>query len=81
MSRENLFDVWDDTPNNGEIRTAVSEFSNRRSAGASRMRAEHLKEWLQGMRKEEESEGANTTAGDKSTARSHRSPRQPPRMS
>ena len=41
---ENLFDVRDDTPNDGEIRTAVSEFSNRRSAGASRMRAEHLKE-------------------------------------
>ena len=29
------------------------------------MRAEHLKGWLLGMRKEEESEGANTTAGDK----------------
>ena len=29
------------------------------------MRAEHLKGWLQGMKKEEESEGANTTAGDR----------------
>ncbi len=29
------------------------------------MRVEHLKNWLQGMRKEEESEGVNTTAGDK----------------
>ena len=29
------------------------------------MRAEHLKGWLQGMREEEESEGANTTAADK----------------
>ncbi len=29
------------------------------------MRAEHLKGWLQGMRNEEESEGVNTTAGDK----------------
>ena len=38
---ENLFDVRDDTPTNGEIRTAVSELSNGRSAGASRMRAEH----------------------------------------
>jgi hypothetical protein len=28
------------------------------------MRVEHLKEWLQGMRQEEESEGANTIAGD-----------------
>jgi hypothetical protein len=62
---ENLFDVQDDTPTNGEIRTAVLELSNGRGAGASRMRAEHLKGWLQGMRKEEESEGANTTAGDK----------------
>jgi hypothetical protein len=29
------------------------------------MRAEHLKDWLQGMRKEENSEGMNTTAGDR----------------
>jgi hypothetical protein len=28
------------------------------------MRAEHLKEWLQGMRQEEELEGVNTIAGD-----------------
>jgi hypothetical protein len=62
---ENLFDVRDDTPTDGEIRTAVLELSNGRSAGASRMRAEHLKDSLQGMRKEEESQGANTTAGDK----------------
>jgi hypothetical protein len=41
---ENLFDVRDDTPTDGEIRTAVSELSNGRSAGASQMRAEHLKD-------------------------------------
>jgi hypothetical protein len=62
---ENLFDVRDDTPTDGEIRTAVSELSNGRSAGASQMRAEHLKFWLQGMMDEEESEGTNTTSGDK----------------
>jgi hypothetical protein len=62
---ENLFDVQDDTPTDGKIRTAVSELSYGRSAGASQMRAEHLKDWLQGMREEEESEGANTTSGDK----------------
>ena len=62
---ENLVDVRDDTPTDGEIRTAVSELSNGRSAGASQMRAEHLKFWLQGMREEEESEGTNTTSGDK----------------
>jgi hypothetical protein len=61
---KNLFDVRDETPTDGEIRTAVSELSTGRSAGSSQMRAEHLKEWLQRMRQEEESEGANTTAGD-----------------
>jgi hypothetical protein len=63
--RENLFDVQDDTPTDGEIRTAILELSNGRSAGESWMRAKHLKAWLQGMKKEEESEGVNTTAGDK----------------
>ncbi len=29
------------------------------------MKTEHLKDWLQGMRKEEESESVNTTTGDK----------------
>jgi hypothetical protein len=49
LVRENLFDVWDDMPTDGEIRTAVSELSSGRSAGGSQMRAEHLKDWLQGV--------------------------------
>jgi hypothetical protein len=61
---ENLFDVWDETPTDGEIQIAVSELSNGHSAGASQMRAEHLKEWLQGMRQEEELEGVNTIASN-----------------
>jgi hypothetical protein len=61
---KNLFDVQDNTPIDGKICAAVSELSNRRSAGASWMRAEHLKEWLQGMKREEELEDINTIAGN-----------------
>ena len=39
-------EIWDDRPTNGEIRAAVAELTNGRSAGASRMQAEHLKELL-----------------------------------
>ena len=40
--------IRDDTPDEGEIRAAVAELTNGRSAGVSRMRAEHLKGWLKG---------------------------------
>ena len=61
------FDVMDDTPSDGEVRVAVAELTNGRSAGASRMRAEHLMDWLQGMREEEDPDSGalNATAGDK----------------
>ena len=36
-------DIRDDTPTDGEIRVTVAELTNGRSAGVSRMRAEHLK--------------------------------------
>ena len=36
--------IRDDMPTNGKIRVAVAEQTNGRSAGASRMRAEHLNE-------------------------------------
>ena len=45
-------EIRDDTPTNGKIRVAVAELTNGRSAGASRMQAEHLKEWLQGVQLE-----------------------------
>jgi len=60
-------EIWDDTPTNGEIQTAVAELTNGRSVGASRMRAEHLKEWLKGAKSEEDPETGpnNVGAGDK----------------
>jgi hypothetical protein len=60
-------DVRDNTPTNREIRVAVSKLTNGRSAGASRMQAEHLKEWLQGMKLEEDPEMGpiNVGVGDR----------------
>ena len=49
-------EVWDNTPTNGEIRVAVAELTNGRTAGASGMRAEDLKGWLQGIKLEEDPE-------------------------
>ncbi len=42
-------EVWDDVPADGEIWAAVAKLTDSHSAGASRMWAEHLKEWLQGI--------------------------------
>jgi IMP dehydrogenase/GMP reductase len=47
-------EIRDDTPTDGEIRVAVAELTNGRSAGVSRMQAEHLKEWLKGAKLEED---------------------------
>ncbi len=60
-------DVQDDAPTNRKIRVAVSELTNGRSTGASHMQAEHLKEWLQGMKLENNPEiGPNNVgAGDR----------------
>jgi hypothetical protein len=60
-------DVQDDVPINGEIRATVSELTNGRSAEATCMWAEHLKEWLQGMKLEEDPETGpnNVGAGDR----------------
>jgi hypothetical protein len=60
-------DVRDDAPTDGEIRAAVTELTNGCSGGASCMRAEHLKEWLRGMKLEEDPETGqnNVGAGDR----------------
>jgi hypothetical protein len=60
-------DVWDDAPTDGKIRVAVSKLTNGCSAGASCMWAEHLKEWLQGMKLKEDPETGpnNVGAGDR----------------
>ena len=41
-------------PTNSEVCVAAGELSNGWSGGASKMRAEHVKEWLQGIQKEED---------------------------
>jgi Flp pilus assembly protein TadB len=42
-------EINDDAPLDEEIRIVVSELSDGRAAGASGMRAEHVKEWLRGI--------------------------------
>ena len=46
-------EVRDDKPGDDEIRAAVRKLSRGRAGGASKMRAEDLKEWLQGIIQEE----------------------------
>ena len=57
-------EINDDAPLDGEIRIAASELSNGRAAGASGMRAEHVKEWLRGIRQEEDLERLGGSPGD-----------------
>jgi len=57
--------IDDGTPTDGEVRQAVQELSNGRAGGASGIRAEDVKAWLQGIRREEDPETgpANADAG------------------
>ena len=48
--------VNDAPPEDMEIRAAVRKMNNGRAGGASKMRAEDLKHWLQRIIQEEESE-------------------------
>ena len=59
-------EIWDEIPDEEEIRVAVTELTNGRSAGVSQMRAEHLKGWLKGAKSEEDPKTglANVGAGD-----------------
>ena len=57
-------EINDDAPLDGEIRVAASELSNGRAAGASGMRAEHVKAWLRGIRQEEDPERLGGGPGD-----------------
>jgi hypothetical protein len=59
-------EIRDDTPDEEEIHVAVAELTNGRSAGVSRMRAEHLKGWLKGAKLEEDPKTgpANVGAGE-----------------
>jgi hypothetical protein len=56
-------EIRDDTFTDGEIRVAVAELTNGRSAGVSRMRAEHLNEWLKGAKLEEDPENGTNNVG------------------
>ena len=58
------FEVEDSVPEEGEIKWAVKHLRNNRSRGASRMRAEHVKEWLAAARRAEKGEIA-ATEGEK----------------
>jgi hypothetical protein len=49
--------INDDVPTDGELRHVASKLTNGRAAGASGMRAKHVKEWLHGMQREEDPEG------------------------
>jgi hypothetical protein len=58
-------DINNATPSNGELRVAVGELTKCRAAGASGLRAEHVKAWLSDMRREKDpkDQGADS-AGD-----------------
>jgi hypothetical protein len=43
-------EVQDEVPTDGEILATVAELTSGHSAGASPMRAEHLREWLRGIK-------------------------------
>jgi len=47
------FEIRDNEPSEGEIRAAVMEMSNGRCGGTSGIKAEQLKRWLRGAKKEE----------------------------
>jgi hypothetical protein len=49
-----------DALSDSKIRTASRELSNGRAGGASGMRAEHVKAWLQGTMEEEDPKGLGT---------------------
>jgi hypothetical protein len=46
--------IPDGTPTDLEVWDAARDLTNRCSSGTSKMRAEHIKEWLQGIQKEED---------------------------
>jgi hypothetical protein len=62
-SEMHIKEIRDNTPTDGEIQVAVAELTNGRSAGVSRMRAEHLKEWLKGTKLEEDPATGPTNVG------------------
>jgi hypothetical protein len=59
-------EINDNVPSDGELRGVVGKLNNGRAAGASGMRAEHVKKWLHDVRREEDPEGQRAeNAGDR----------------
>ncbi len=50
-------EINDDVPSKGKLWEVVGELTNGQAAGASGMHAEHIKEWLRGIQREEDLEG------------------------
>jgi hypothetical protein len=42
-------EISNDAPTDGELRQVAGKLTNGQAAGASGMRAKHVKEWLNGM--------------------------------
>jgi hypothetical protein len=58
-------EINDDAPSDGELQQVASKLTNGQAAGASGMRAKHVKEWLHDVRWEEDLEGQGAEgAGD-----------------
>jgi len=64
-----FFAISDDLPSDSEVRKVVRGLKNGRAAGATGMKAEHLKGWLDAIQREEkaaeEDPGRESTLGDK----------------
>jgi hypothetical protein len=58
-------EINDDVPSDGKLWQVAIELTNGQAAGASGMHAKHVREWLHGMRREEDPEGQGANgAGD-----------------
>jgi hypothetical protein len=55
--------VDDGTPTDSEVRAAAQDLTNGRAGGASGMRAEDVKAWLQGIKREEDLETGPANVG------------------
>jgi hypothetical protein len=56
--------VNDAAPMDRELRMVVGQLQNGRAAGAAGMKAEHLKEWLTDVKREEREDGRVEGLGD-----------------
>ncbi len=55
--------INDNVPTDGKLRQVAGKLTNGQAAGASSMRAKHVKEWLNGVQQEEDPEGHRTAQG------------------